>query len=108
MRNQRKMDGLEENVVEHLGMSTKDLLSMFMTDVFFYSHFPENFVTVSFISFGFFFRSNNSFSVQPLTKEKAKNRTFTNELESRLQSAINGNNKSGTLRKRPANDETRE
>lgn len=49
-------------------------------------HFPENFVT-------------------PLTKEKAKNRTFTNELESRLQSALNGN-KIGTLRKRPTNDET--
>jgi hypothetical protein len=46
-----------------------------------------------------------------LTKEKAKNRTFANELGSRLQSAINGNNianKSGTLRKRPTNDDTRE
>jgi hypothetical protein len=46
--------------------------------------------------------------VKPLTKEKAKNRTFANELGSRLQSAVNGNNKSGTLRKRPTNDDTRE
>ncbi|OJU56340.1 MAG: hypothetical protein BGN96_14695 [Bacteroidales bacterium 45-6] len=52
-----------------------------------FRHFPENFVT-------------------PLTKEKAKNRTFTNELEARLQSALNGN-KIGTLRKRPTNDENR-
>jgi len=44
--------------------------------------------------------------VTPLTKEKAKNRTFTNELEARLQSALNGN-KIGTLRKRPTNDENR-
>ena len=44
--------------------------------------------------------------MKPLAKEKAKNRTFTNELESRLQSTINGNNKSGTLRKRPPNDES--
>ncbi|CAF0824681.1 unnamed protein product [Rotaria sordida] len=51
-----------------------------------YGHFPENFVT-------------------PLTKEKAKNRTFANELGSRLQSAVNAN-KSGTLRKRPTNDDT--
>ncbi|CAF4755550.1 unnamed protein product [Rotaria socialis] len=50
-----------------------------------FGHFPENFVT-------------------PLTKEKAKNRTFANELGSRLQSAVNAN-KSGTLRKRPANDD---
>jgi hypothetical protein len=55
-----------------------------------------------------FLIKNHLFSVKPLTKEKAKNRTFTNELESRLQSAINGNNKSGTLRKRPTNDEARE
>jgi hypothetical protein len=47
------------------------------------------------------------FFAQPLTKEKAKNRTFANELGSRLQSAVNGN-KSGTLRKRPTNDDTRE
>lgn len=46
------------------------------------------------------------FHVKPLAKEKAKNRTFTNELESRLQSTINGNNKSGTLRRRPTNDES--
>ncbi|CAF0785341.1 unnamed protein product [Adineta ricciae] len=55
-----------------------------------FGHFPENFVT-------------------PLTKEKAKNRTFANELGARLQSAVNGNNignKSGTLRKRPTNDDT--
>ncbi|CAF2386819.1 unnamed protein product [Rotaria sp. Silwood2] len=51
-----------------------------------FGHFPENFVT-------------------PLTKEKAKNRTFANELGSRLQSAVNAN-KSGTLRKRPTNDDT--
>ncbi|UJR36206.1 hypothetical protein I4U23_028938 [Adineta vaga] len=54
-----------------------------------FGHFPENFVT-------------------PLTKEKAKNRTFANELGARLQSAVNGNNignKSGTLRKRPTNDD---
>ncbi|CAF1563402.1 unnamed protein product [Rotaria magnacalcarata] len=50
-----------------------------------FGHFPENFVT-------------------PLTKEKAKNRTFANELGSRLQSAANAN-KSGTLRKRPTNDD---
>jgi len=53
-------------------------------------HFPENFVT-------------------PLTREKAKNRTLTNELNARLQSVVNGNhqmnNKTGTLRKRPTNDE---
>ncbi|CAF5176747.1 unnamed protein product, partial [Rotaria magnacalcarata] len=53
-----------------------------------FGHFPENFVT-------------------PLTKEKAKNRTFANELGSRLQSAANAN-KSGTLRKRPTNDDARE
>ena len=48
---------------------------------------------------------------QSLTKEKAKSRTFANELGARLQSAVNGNhisNKSGTLRKRPTNDESRE
>lgn len=54
---------------------------------------------------------NLFFSLKPLTKEKAKNRTFANELGARLQSAVNGNgigNKSGTLRKRPTNDDTRE
>lgn len=53
-------------------------------------HFPENFVT-------------------PLTREKAKNRTLTSELNARLQSVVNGNhqmnNKTGTLRKRPTNDD---
>lgn len=47
------------------------------------------------------------FILKPLAKEKAKSRTFANELGSRLQSAVNSN-KSGTLRKRPQNDDTRE